>query len=128
MKVHSGHSPTGRIISSMRLDQIVVDCRRPSLLVRFWGSLLGGTPVEREHGWAHVEPPGWPRLSFQPVPEEKAVKNRLHLDVLVDDIPAAVATAVSLDATATGDIVTDEQGSFQVMLDPEGNEFCFVAA
>ncbi|MFJ6674446.1 VOC family protein [Actinosynnema sp. NPDC091369] len=112
----------------MRLEQIVVDCVDPARLVRFWAGLLGGDPVERGHGWAHVVPPGWPRLSFQPVPEVKAVKNRLHLDVEVDDIEAATEKAVGLGAAVRGAVQTDEQGSFQVMLDPAGNEFCFVKA
>ncbi|QQQ77627.1 VOC family protein [Saccharothrix sp. 6-C] len=112
----------------MRLDQIVVDCVDPAGLVRFWAGLLGGRPVEREHGWAHVVPPGWPRISFQPVPEPKAVKNRLHLDIGVDDITAATERAVGLGARPQGAVQTDEQGSFQVLLDPAGNEFCFVKA
>ncbi|WP_461120168.1 VOC family protein [Saccharothrix stipae] len=112
----------------MRLDQIVVDCLEPARLVRFWAGLLGGMVVEREHGWAHVEPPGWPRISFQPVAEVKAVKNRLHLDIDVADIAAATARATALGATTQGDVQTDEQGSFQVLLDPAGNEFCFVTA
>lgn len=65
-------------------------------------------------------------MSFQPVPEHKTQKNRLHLDIEVDDIEAAVVKAVSLGAQREGLVVTDEQGSFQVMRDPEGNEFCFV--
>ncbi|CAL9609340.1 hypothetical protein SUDANB95_05561 [Actinosynnema sp. ALI-1.44] len=111
----------------MRLDQVVIDCLEPARLVRFWAGLLGGEPVLRERGWAHVEPPGWPRISFQPVPEGKAVKNRLHLDVEVADIAAATERAKGLGAEVVGDVVTDEQGSFQVVLDPEGNEFCFVS-
>jgi predicted enzyme related to lactoylglutathione lyase len=110
----------------MRLEQIVVDCNDPSRLVRFWAELLGGEPVHRAHGWAHVEPPGGVRMSFQPVPERKDVKNRLHLDFAADDLEAAVVKAVNLGAEREGLIVTDEQGSFQVMRDPEGNEFCFV--
>ena len=110
----------------MRLEQIVIDTNDAGRLVRFWAELLGGEPVEREHGWAHVEPPGGVRMSFQPVPERKDVKNRLHLDFEVDDIEAAVVKAVSLGATRDGLVVTDEQGSFQVMRDPDGNEFCFV--
>jgi catechol 2,3-dioxygenase-like lactoylglutathione lyase family enzyme len=114
------------MMGAMRLDQIVVDCLEPARLVRFWAGLLGGEPVEREHGWAHVVPPGWPRISFQPVPEPKAVKNRLHLDIDVDDLGAATKKATALGATTQGDVQTDEQGSFQVLLDPAGNEFCFV--
>lgn len=110
----------------MRLNQIVVDCLEPAPLARFWAALLGGDPVYRAHGWAHVTPPGWPRISFQPVPEPKAVKNRLHLDVEVDDIAEATRTATALGATTLSGIHTDEQGSFQVLLDPAGNEFCLV--
>ncbi|MGC0415860.1 VOC family protein [Embleya sp. AB8] len=110
-----------------RLDQIVVDSRDPKVFVRFWAHLLGGDPVDRAGGWSHVEPPGLGhRIAFQPVPEVKAGKNRLHLDIAVADIEAAVGEAVALGATRIGAPVADDQGSFQVMLDPEGNEFCFV--
>jgi hypothetical protein len=113
----------------IRLDQIVVNSRRPAELVRFWAALLGGEPVDRAHGWSHVEPPGVPRLAFQPAPDAAAGENRLHLDLDVGPagIADAVAAAVALGAEAVGDVVTDEKGSFQVMADPEGNAFCFVS-
>lgn len=110
------------------LHQIVVDCREPKVLVRFWAQLLGSDPVDRARGWSHVELPGFARLAFQPVPEGKTVKNRFHLDIAVDDIEAATAEAVGMGAAQVGETVTDDQGSFQAMLDPEGNEFCFVSA
>ncbi|MFP3992263.1 VOC family protein [Streptomyces sp. E11-3] len=111
-----------------RLEQVVVDCHDPKTLVRFWSGLLGGTPVDRARDWSHVEPPGFPRLAFQPVPESKAVKNRLHLDIAVDDLETAATEAVRLGATLSGAAVTDDQGAFQAMCDPEGNEFCFVTS
>jgi hypothetical protein len=111
-----------------RLNQIVVDSTDPAALVRFWAALIGGEPVDRARGWSHLDAPGFPRLAFQPVPEAKAVKNRLHLDVEVDAIPDAVRAAVAAGASAVGGVVTDEQGSFQVLRDPEGNEFCLVSA
>lgn len=114
------------VIMRARLDQIVIDCREPRTLVRFWAELLGGDPVDRALGWSHVEPPGFPRVAFQPAPEDKQVKNRLHLDIEVDDIESAVATARRLGAFRVGETVTDEEGTFQVMRDPQGNEFCFV--
>lgn len=110
------------------LHQIVVDCREPKTLVRFWAQMLGSDPVDRARGWSHVELPGFGRLAFQPVPESKAVKNRLHLDIAVDDIDAAATEAVRLGAAKVGETVTDDQGAFQAMLDPEGNEFCFVSS
>ncbi|WP_327129425.1 VOC family protein [Streptomyces sp. NBC_01727] len=109
------------------LHQIVVDCREPKALGRFWAHLLNADPVDRARDWSHLELPGIARLAFQPVPESKATKNRLHLDIAVDDIGAAVTEAVCLGAAKVGETVSDDQGSFQAMLDPEGNEFCFVS-
>ncbi|MFJ6717762.1 MULTISPECIES: VOC family protein [unclassified Streptomyces] len=107
--------------------QIVVDCHEPRRLVRFWAHLLGGEAEDRDRGWSHVALSGSTRLAFQPVPETKAVKNRLHLDIAVEDVEVAAREAVGLGARRLGEVVTDDQGSFQAMLDPEGNEFCFVS-
>ncbi|KPM52519.1 glyoxalase [Frankia sp. R43] len=109
-----------------RLDQIVVDCRDPSSLVRFWAGLLGGEPVDRAFGWSHVEPPGFVRLAFQPDPDVKRAKNRLHLDIEVDELATAVTEAVRQGAVRIGTTVTTDLGAYQVMADPEGNEFCLV--
>ncbi|MFD7614164.1 VOC family protein [Streptomyces sp. NPDC059828] len=108
-----------------RVSEIVFDCAEPAALARFWATMLGGEPVEREPDWAYVDPPGFVRMAFQRVPEGKQVKNRLHLDLEADGITDASAAAVRLGASLVGGIVSDEQGSFQVLRDPEGNEFCF---
>jgi catechol 2,3-dioxygenase-like lactoylglutathione lyase family enzyme len=128
MRPRDVEEPTGAALR-VRLQQIVIDSREPSRLVRFWAALLGGEPVDRADGWAYVEPPGFPALTFQLVPEAKAGKNRLHLDLEVDagEISAAVARAAELGATPVGAVVTDESGRFHVMTDPDGNEFCFVS-
>jgi hypothetical protein len=66
-----------------------------------------------------------PRVLFQLVPEPRATKNRLHLDVRVgeenvekqvDELTRRGAAVISAGA----------QGQHQwiVMADPEGNEFC----
>ena len=108
------------------IDEVVVDCRDPGPLAAFWARVLGGEPVERDPAWWYVLPPGWTQLSFQRVPEAKTVKNRVHLDVRVDDLAAATAAAEALGARAVGAAQHDRAGSFQVLLDPEGNEWCVV--
>ncbi|WP_116244633.1 VOC family protein [Nocardiopsis sp. FIRDI 009] len=109
------------------VDQWVVNAAAPADLARFWAFVLGGEPVERSDGWAYVEgAEGRPRLSFQPDPAPRTAPNRVHLDVRVDDIPAATEAVVARGAVAVGGAVTDAQGSFQVLRDPEGNEFCLV--
>ncbi|MEV4334982.1 VOC family protein [Streptomyces sp. NPDC049597] len=110
-----------------RIDEIVFDCHDPARLVRFWAALLGGDPVDRGEGWSYVDPPEFVRVAFQRVPEGKTVKNRLHLDLDAGDVDAAAAEAVRLGAERVGAVVTDDHGRFQVLKDPEGNEFCFVA-
>jgi predicted enzyme related to lactoylglutathione lyase len=110
-----------------RLFEIVTDCADPVALARFWADVFLTTPVLRSDEWTHVECEGTrTRLAFQRVPEPKTTKNRVHLDVEVDDIPAERSRLVALGATALGDVVDDEDGPFQVMADPEGNEFCLV--
>ncbi|MEU9980740.1 VOC family protein [Streptomyces sp. NPDC050856] len=110
-----------------RVNEIVFDCAEPASLARFWAALLGGDPVDRSPDWSYVEPPGFVRVAFQRVPEGKAAKNRLHLDLDVDaDMDAASAEAERLGAVRVGGVVTDPHGDFQVLRDPEGNEFCLV--
>ncbi len=108
------------------IDEVVVDCREPFALARFWAEVLGGEARQRDEAWSYVDPPGWTRLAFQRVPEPKAVKNRLHLDVEVADIEAATIAAEALGATRVGELHRDDAGAFQVLLDPEGNEWCVV--
>ncbi|POX42695.1 glyoxalase [Streptomyces sp. Ru73] len=110
-----------------RVDEVVFDCADPQGLARFWGRLLDAEPVARNAEWSYVDPPEMPRLAFQRVPEPKSTKNRVHLDLLAGDIPTATAEAVRLGAVAVGELVTNPYGQFQVLTDPEGNEFCFVS-
>ncbi len=110
-----------------RLDEVVVDCLDPTALATFWATVLGREVVVRRPDWVYVDDPaGGLRIAFQGVPEPKAGKNRLHLDVEVDDIAAAIPRCVALGAAVFGDVQHDEAGRFQVMLDPEGHEFCLV--
>ncbi len=119
-----GPATVGAVIG--RIDEVVVDCREPARLAAFWARVLGGEPVRRDDAWWYVVPPGWTQLSFQRVPEPKTVKNRLHLDVRVDDIARATARAEAWGARRVGEVHHGEAGSFQVLHDPEGHEWCVV--
>jgi predicted enzyme related to lactoylglutathione lyase len=110
-----------------RIQEVTIDCADAARLAEFWGKLL-------DRPWGHRPAPGGVVdaggmfLLFQVVPEPKSSpKNRLHLDIEVDDVPAAVARAESMGATRLGGFQGEcEDDGFQVMQDPEGNEFCFV--
>lgn len=119
------------------LWEVVVDCAEPATLARFYADLCGCDLHQRDADWAWIEPAmrgglaagaGGPRLAFQRVPEPKVGKVRLHLDLGAADVSATVARAVELGATQLADPVTDESGTYVVLADPEGHEFCIVDA
>ncbi|MFI6497759.1 VOC family protein [Nonomuraea typhae] len=110
-----------------RQRQLVIDCADPSRLAAFWAALLGGVPVDRDPAWSYVDPPDGLRLAFQRVPESKAAKNRLHLDLAVASPAGAAVRVAALGGRAVGELREDAVGAFQTMADPEGNEFCLVA-
>jgi arylformamidase len=108
--------------------EVVFDCADPARLAGFWAVVVGGERRVRSHAWASVRDPrpGGILLGFQQVPEHKLTKNRVHLDIWSDDIDADSERLVAAGAARVGGIVTDATGAFQVLLDPEGNEFCLV--
>jgi predicted enzyme related to lactoylglutathione lyase len=64
-------------------------------------------------------------VGFQRVPEAKTGKNRVHLDLVVDDLDAATAEVEQLGGRWLEPGTTRELEGFQwrCMADPEGNEF-----
>jgi predicted enzyme related to lactoylglutathione lyase len=115
-----------------RLESVTIDCHDPERLVRFWAAVLGA--VEEWRGGDPVqyidlaETNGSPVLRFQRVPEPKIVKDRIHLDLRVDDIDEAGRRVIELGGVRVEqDDIREYDVVFRVMLDPEGNEFCLVA-
>jgi predicted enzyme related to lactoylglutathione lyase len=111
---------------TLSLVTLTIDCHDPKVLADFWCEALGYRLDEIDEEGAVVEPsagPGWAML-FLVVPDEKRVKNRLHLDLRPSGAMATeVARLERLGATSIARV--DEGGSFwTVMGDPEGNEFC----
>ena len=140
--------------------QLTIDANDPALLARFWAQALGYQPVPPAEPdttwWRHYrkrldgeaafddrifDPAGvGPAIWFQPVPETKAGKNRLHLDLYptgrdralpmqrrTEIVEAKVAELIGLGASGEGRTQFDDPDDpvyFVVMHDPEGNEFC----
>jgi catechol 2,3-dioxygenase-like lactoylglutathione lyase family enzyme len=140
--------------------QVTIDCADPDRLARFWAEALGyrleeppdgfeswqaywvsrGLPAEEvEDGYdSIVDPDGVrPRIWFQPVPEPKQVKNRVHLDLRVSGgrgvplatrrprVDAEAERLLALGATRLRVLFTEGVDHYGVvMADPEGNEFC----
>ena len=142
-------------MASVREFQVTFDCAEPERVGRFWCEVLGyvppptpegfatwgdydrSLPAEDQGSWfACTDPTGaGPRLYFQRVPEGKAVKNRVHLDVRVGTglvgeerlavLEAECARLLPLGAARVQLLLADEDNeSCLVMQDVEGNEFC----
>ena len=121
----------------MRLS-VVLDVLDPTQMVPFWSAALGYDAVFSLPDFEVLrpregEPPG-PVFILQRVPEEKAGKNRMHVDVhppLELGVPGLVERLEALGGRRIGAPVTDLLETidtwWQVMADPEGNEFCVVA-
>ena len=123
---HAQRTPIGR------LWMIQVSAADPERIAAFWGVVLG-VPVEERLGnplqYVNLGPPGpgAPRISFQRVPETKVVKNRLHFDLVVDDLDEACERIEALGGHRRDDQDVHEYGySWRRMADPDGNEFCVV--
>jgi hypothetical protein len=137
--------------------QVTFDCADPDRLARFWVAVLGYHIPRPPEGFATWEEwavanqipedqwnaaraiedadgPG-PRIFFQRVPEPKATKNRVHLDVnvgggrntplgqRVTNVGREVQRVIGLGATEVGPMKQGDE-YWVVMQDPEGNEFC----
>jgi hypothetical protein len=105
-----------------KLYELIVDSHDPTAQSAWWHGVLGGEAgADEEEGWGWLEEiPGVPFecIVFPRVPEPKTVKNRIHWDVDTDDVQLLV------DHGATVLRRPDDDISWHVLADPEGNEFC----
>lgn len=113
----------------VHLHHIVIDTHDLQRLATFWAAALHWEVLsEREReivvGPSVDAPIG---LCFMPVGDAKTVKNRVHLDLTTtaDDRDAEIARLLGLGARRV-DIGQTGDESWDVLADPEGNEFCVV--
>ena len=112
-----------------RFKDLCLDADDHQALADWWCAALGYVrrdSLEPDDG--DPRPPDWPvpivdpggdgpLIWIVPVPEPKIMKNRMHFDVLGD-------TAALLAAGATMVRMRDADIEWDVLADPEGNEFC----
>ena len=115
------------------VKHITVDSHDALKAANFWAAALGmevvGEPTEHFAVVAGPNrPENHPLLMFVKVPEDKEIKNRVHLDLeTTDPVEEEVARLERLGARR---LETKDEWNFQwtIMADPEGNEFCVAPA
>lgn len=116
----------------LRIENFSIDSTTPLETAQFWAQALGWRIdlEDADDDEVALKPPPdspeaavLPEILFLRVPETKAVKNRLHLDLRPDDQTAEVARLEALGARRV-DIGQGTSVTWVVMADPEGNEFC----
>jgi hypothetical protein len=119
-----------------RFKDLCLDARDHQALADWWCAALGyvrrddledaQTPEDDEPrplDWPVpiVDPSGeGPLMWIVPVPEPKIGKNRMHFDVVGETWPLLAAGATMVRAQ-------DDEIEWDVLADPEGNEFCVFA-
>jgi hypothetical protein len=130
---------------ALKWYSVVVDSYDLHAQARWWADVLDWQLVFEADGEAAIVPKHeedrpipadeWtkvgPGLVFVQVPEGKAVKNRLHIDLAphsTDDRDALIESLLARGATKADVGQDDSMASWTVLADPEGNEFCVLSA
>ena len=116
------------------ISHTTVDARNAYELSEWWKPGLGYADIEddpnepgHEECWIQ-RPDGGHPLLFIEVPEDKQVKNRIHLDLR----PSAgtrneeLQRLLDLGASQIDDQRNEDGTGWVVLADPEGNEFCIL--
>ena len=108
-----------------RVSFVTIDANDPERLAAFWGAVLGVEVEERsDRGrFVFLERASGTLLCFQRVPEPKTVKNRVHLDVRIEDLEEATERIVALGGAWDGFDRALDEARWRTLRDPEGNEF-----
>jgi glyoxalase superfamily protein len=122
-----------------RLTELSVDCHDPRAVAAFWCAVLGYRILSEEEQLVEIgiDPltpeivrpaPIPPTIVFVVVPEDKVVKNRMHIDVnpidatQEEEVERLIALGARRVDIGQGDV------HWVVMADPEGNEFCVLSS
>lgn len=121
-----------------RFAELAIDCKNPVVLARFWCEAMDYVVLDEEVGLVSIGPdlsgnqpenpsellPVW---TFAQVPEEKSLKNRLHVDLRPVECSQITEVDRLLALGANYAEVGTDETSWVVLVDPEGNEFCVLS-
>jgi catechol 2,3-dioxygenase-like lactoylglutathione lyase family enzyme len=128
---------------ALRWSGLCLDCRDAEEMACFYGDLFGWQVVNRDDastraggsGWILMSgPEGGPTIAFQAEPwyeaptwpeAQGAQTKMMHLEVIVDDVDAAVQLVESVGGRIAPNQPADRDPQrLRVMLDPAGHPFC----
>lgn len=112
------HRGTVHPVPPATFKDLCLDAVDPGPVAAFWAAVLDRRVEEAGHGLVLRGPSPGHTIWVNTVPEAKSVKNRVHWDVTAPE-PAALLDAGARLLRQRGD---DRQ--WDVLADPEGNEFC----
>ena len=109
-----------------QVAQIGIDVADLDRSAEFWMAVLGLKVASRDDVYLFFERQGNGLILYlQRVPEKKSSKTRVHLDIGVKDVEAALVRVEALGARKLEEV--EESGlRWIVVADPDGNEFCLV--
>ncbi|MBB4681929.1 putative enzyme related to lactoylglutathione lyase [Crossiella cryophila] len=109
----------------LSIGMVTIDCADPQAQAGFWTQVLGASVAADYGDYVVLAPPGpgATGIGLQRVPEERAGKNRVHIDLTGPDPDAQIERVVGLGARV---LATHKVPglTWTVLADPEGNEFC----
>jgi hypothetical protein len=112
------------------MTELVLDCRDPHGLARFWSEVLGYRIVDEDEDAVEIAPPeGTPSpvtLLFSASDDPKNDKLRLHIDVNATDRSQDEELARLLELGAKQIDIGQGEQTWYVLADPEGHEFCLL--
>ena len=120
---------------SCRIGELVLGCRDPELLARFWCEVLDfGVLGSEDDGTLEIGPRegfggAQATIILSRRDEPEPGKSRLHIDVNPVDLDqdAELERLLNLGARPA-DIGQTGEEPWHVLSDPEGNEFCLLKA
>ncbi len=114
---------------SIFATSVTIMAPNASVLGHFYGRLLGAELISDQGGWTQLRTDGltisieeeryWQRPVWPATPGSHT--STQHLDLRVEDLPAAEAWAVSCGAVTSA---FQPQEDVRVMIDPVGHPFC----
>src|ERR1700761_6275370 len=117
-----------------RISELVLGCRDPEALARFWCEVLDFVELDRGDGYLEIGPPAGfggaqPTIILSGRDEPEPGKSRLHIDLNATDRDqdAELERLLQLGARPA-DIGQTGEESWHVLADPEGNVFCLLKA